>query len=110
MPHNFVEVEDVADFASVQEGEQTNPEIYYFTAPWCAPCKKLSPILEKVAKENPGFSFLKIDIERNDNAKIAEHYNVTSVPTLVLVQGGERISTMLGAQNERSVLRWLGLL
>lgn len=107
----IAEIENLADFDSMLGQEQENPEVYYFTAPWCAPCKKLGPILEKIAKEHPDFAFLKIDIDRENNSKIAERYNVVSVPTLVLSKPDETdVSVLTGAQTERGVLRWLGLL
>ena len=110
MAGEIVEIENYLDFVQILEGEQTNPEVYYFTAPWCAPCRKLAPILEKIAREHTGVTILKIDIEREDNTKVASRYDAMSVPKLILVyENGESVE-YLGALTERGILHWLGLL
>lgn len=112
MPDSLLyEVDGIADFQSLLLEPQEVDEVYYFTAPWCAPCKKLAPILEKIAKEHREIGFLKIDIEHGTNSQLAETFNVSSVPTLILARVGSLDRPELkGAQTERSILRWLDLL
>jgi len=65
----------------------------YF-ANWCQPCKSLTPVIDAVKGENPGVSFLNIDIDANPEAAQANH--VRNIP-LVIVEGPngtERISGM----------------
>lgn len=57
-----------------------------FFATWCGPCKMLGAVLEKVAPEYD-FDILKIDID--ENAKLAEDYEVMVVPTLLFIKNGE---------------------
>ena len=53
-----------------------------FTAPWCAPCQQLNPVLSELAREsNDTCRFLSIDIDNVDGA--TEHYQITSIPHLV---------------------------
>ncbi|MDR2539388.1 MAG: thioredoxin [Chlamydiales bacterium] len=65
-----------------------------FFADWCGPCQKLPPILEAVAKEVQGVSFLKINIDAAQ--EIATHLGVTSIPTLVLLKDGKEVDRVVG--------------
>ena len=70
----------------------------YFTASWCGPCKKLYPILnsilEKLDKDIKDNFLYKIDIDDND--LITQHYNIKSVPTILLINGNEKLYTVSG--------------
>jgi len=62
--------------------------LLYFTASWCGPCKKISPVIhDKFTKIN-NLSIYKIDIEDND--EICEKYSIKSVPHFLLFKGGEK--------------------
>ncbi len=67
-----------------------------FWANWCGPCKTLAPVLEELSKEFSGrIIFAKLDIE--EFSELAEEYNVISIPTLIMFEGGEEISRIVGA-------------
>lgn len=51
-----------------------------FFATWCAPCRKLSPLLSQLASENPDILFYKVDIDKNES--VTDHFGVKSVPTI----------------------------
>ena len=65
-----------------------------FSAEWCGPCKMLSPILESLATEvRDRATIAKIDVD--ESQKAAAHYDITSVPTLILfVDGEEKFRTV----------------
>ena len=63
-------------------------------ATWCGPCKMMSPILDKVAKENDTCKFYKIDID--DAEEVAEEYGINSIPTLLFFEDGELKKTSVG--------------
>ena len=62
------------------------PELIYFTAAWCAPCKAILPKVTKTA-EAAGLTVRVVDIDGADQ-KLAAAYGVTSVPTVILPGGG----------------------
>lgn len=61
----------------------TDATLHYFTAPWCMPCKQVSPIVEAAAREI-GISLLRHDIDTDEGANIAHTIGLTSVPTVML--------------------------
>jgi thioredoxin 1 len=67
-----------------------------FWAPWCGPCKAVHPILEQLAGETDKVDFVKVDIDENPVA--ASRYQVLSIPTVILFEGGMQRETVIGAR------------
>jgi thioredoxin 1 len=63
-------------------------------APWCAPCKKLTPVIDKMKKEFENIKFYSIDIDQVPS--IAQRYRVRSVPCLILVKNGQEMNRING--------------
>ncbi len=82
------------------------PVIVDFYADWCMPCKILSPILEKIVKENSGKIVLaKVNV---DEARIiAGEFGIMSVPTVILFKDGKPIDSFVGALPEPYIREWL---
>lgn len=77
------------------------PILLDFTAPWCGPCKRMKPIVEKLAKEYTGWlSLCEIDIQ--EMPEIAQKYHVLSVPTFVMLKDAEdkRPKMLMGSKTE----------
>lgn len=77
-----------------------------FWATWCAPCKAISPLLEKIAEENPNITILKIDVDQNN--ELASKFQVKSIPTLILINNKEIVAKKIGAVNKVLLDSWLG--
>jgi|694.fasta_scaffold60466_6 thioredoxin 1 len=58
-------------------------QIIHFTAEWCAPCKKIKPIVESFIENNTHIKYMQIDVDQN--LEFAKKYGVLSVPTLLFV-------------------------
>lgn len=74
-------------------------------APWCGPCKMLSPNIEHVVKE------LDIDLVKvnsDDNMEIATKFKVMSVPTLLIFKDGNLIDTRIGYMEIEELKKWIG--
>jgi thioredoxin 1 len=101
------EVTDETFEADVLQAE--GPVVVDFWAPWCGPCRAITPILEQFAEEKPGISFTKVNID--DNPNYASRYGVLSIPTVILFENGEPQQTVIGARPrayfEQAWQRWL---
>ena len=75
---------------------------FYFTASWCGPCKKLSPLLSDLAKrmDPKKILFYKIDISNDDNNELCEKCKVDSVPTCIIFKNRESLGIVNGLDIE----------
>ena len=79
------------------------PVIVDFWAPWCAPCKTIAPILEKLAKEYED-QLIVAKVNTDENPKWASRYGVQGIPTLLFIVDGKVIHRQVGTVPE-SILR-----
>ena len=75
-----------------------------FWATWCGPCKMLSPILEDIAEERKDLVIAKVNID--EEMDLAMKFNITSIPTLALVNGGTIVDTAVGYRPKEDVLKF----
>lgn len=71
-----------------------------FYADWCGPCKMLAPVIAELAEEHPEVHFFKVNID--ENAELAAQYGVMSIPTVVLIKGGETLAVEVGVRPKSS--------
>ncbi len=77
-----------------------------FWAPWCGPCRWVSPILEEIAKENTGRLVLG-KLNTDENQETAMRFNVQGIPTIMISQGGKIVDMMVGALPKDQLEEWL---
>ena len=73
--------------------------VFYFTADWCGPCKKVRPVVEDMKKD--GFEFQMIDVDYEQ--LLVKRFEVKSVPTFILIEDGKEINRMSGAKNRQEL-------
>jgi thioredoxin 2 len=65
-------------------------------APWCGPCRFVSPILEELAREHAGrLKIVKVNVDENQG--LARRFDASSIPTLVVMRGGTVVDRIVGA-------------
>lgn len=104
-PHVFDATTDGFEADVLQQSMQA-PVLVDFWAEWCAPCKQLTPILEKIAGDYHGaFTLAKVDVDKEPQLGAA--FQVRSIPTVFLVKDGQIVDGFPGALPEAQVREFL---
>ena len=93
------------DFAAVAEAA-TIPVLVDLWAPWCAPCRKVSPVLEQLAREYAGRLKL-VKVNSDVSPSTSRRFEVQAIPTLLLMKGGAVLSRRVGAAPVSTLRAWV---
>lgn len=106
-PASYIVDLDMNNFQQVVlEGSTHTPVLLDCWAPWCEPCKSLTPVLEKLAREYAGaFVLAKLNIE--EHQQIAAQLGIRSVPDVKLIMQGQLYDQFQGALPEKQIREWL---
>lgn len=91
------------NFESVKASEKT--VLLDFYADWCGPCKMVSPLVDQIAQECPQYLVGKINVD--NSPELAKQFGVMSIPTLVVMRGGEVVTQSAGARPKAQILAML---
>ncbi len=100
---------DMSTFvADVIEASRQATVLVDFWAPWCGPCKQLTPILEKVVKASNGaVRLVKVNIDLPQNQPLAQQLRIQSIPAVYAFRGGQPVDGFLGALPESQVKQFV---
>ncbi|MGD0510685.1 MAG: thioredoxin [Candidatus Micrarchaeaceae archaeon] len=99
-----VDVSDASFDAEVLKSDL--PVIVDIWAPWCGPCRLYSPIVDDVAREMEGkVKFVKINADENESTVMK--FNVSSIPTTLLIKNGQLKAMNVGAVPKETLKKWI---
>ncbi|HRJ74012.1 MAG TPA: thioredoxin [Terrimicrobiaceae bacterium] len=101
---NVVELND-SNFESVISAS-AEPVLVDFWAPWCAPCRMLTPVVEEIAAENLGtFKIAKVNVD--EAPIVSEKFGIRSIPSLLFFKAGEKKDQTVGVLGKAEIVRRL---
>jgi len=88
--------------------QETIPTAVDFWAPWCGPCKMITPVLEEIAKKYPG-RIKVVKINSDENPSLSSRYNIQGIPTIILFLDGKEVDRLVGAAPREHIMQFLHL-
>ena len=90
--------------AEVLERSNAVPVLVDFWAPWCGPCRMLSPLVDELSKEYDGkINVGKVNVDHNPQLSI--NYGITSIPAILFIKGGKVVDKLVGAQPKSNFVK-----
>ena len=72
-----------------------------FSASWCNPCKIMKSFIKEIVEEFKELNVYEVEVDTDDKKELVEYYNISSVPTLVLLEDGNKIDEVIGSDLEK---------
>jgi thioredoxin 1 len=83
--------------------QSDKPVLVDFWAEWCGPCRLVAPVLEEIASQH-GEKLQVVKVNIDENPQVARDYQIMSIPTMSVFQGGKVVKTIVGAKPKAALL------
>lgn len=100
-----MDVTDATFYVDVVQRSHELPVVVDFVADWCAPCKALTPVLEREVAARDGIALAKVDIDANP--AVAQHYGIRGIPAVKAFRNGKVVREFVGVQSPQMVAGFL---
>ena len=84
--------------------QSDKPVLVDFWAEWCGPCRLVAPVLEEIASQH-GEKLQIVKLNIDENPQVARDYQIMSIPTMSVFQGGKVVKTIVGAKPKAALLK-----
>ena len=98
---NALEVNDSNFEAEVKNSDM--PVLVDFWAPWCGPCRKISPIIDDIATEYAG-KVKVVKVNTDENMKLTQEFSISGIPSLLIFKNGEAVERLVGLMKKNQLV------
>lgn len=96
-----IKVDDASFEKEVKQVDM--PVLVDFWAPWCGPCRKISPVIDEIAEEFKG-KIKVVKLNTDENVRTAQEYSISGIPSILIFNKGEAVERLVGLMQKQNLV------